>query len=113
MSECEGFVFGGDFVRMRVPTLLPSFTQPTQGFANALVFFRPRYLKFRSRDDDEFRAASVLRVFNLSVPRILDTEWWESWSAKNVDQSRTESESVDEPNKSTAHFGRREAKAGS
>ena len=106
VSEFEGFAFRRDFVCMRFPTWLPSITQPTQGFANALVFFRPRYLKFRSRDEDEFRIASVLRVLDLSVPRILDTEWWGSRSAPNVDKSRTGSESVDEPIKS--NYGRSE-----
>ena len=56
-------------------------TQPTQGVWNALVFFRPQYLKYRERDPTEYRLASIFRVLGISVPQSLSMEWWKSlWS---------------------------------
>jgi len=56
-----------------------SITHPSQGFLNSLVFFRPSYLKYRHRDQKEFRLASICRVLNIPVPRILLVEWWKSF----------------------------------
>ena len=53
-------------------------THPTQGVWISMVYFRPKYLKFRQRDPHDFRLASVMRVLNLSVPRILTNDWWEA-----------------------------------
>lgn len=58
-------------------------THPTQGVWISMVYFRPQYLKYRERDALDFRIASVLRVLNLSVPRFLTIEWWESRSKRN------------------------------
>lgn len=53
-------------------------THPTQGVWISMVYFRPKYLKFRQRDPRDFRIASVMRVLNLSVPRFLTNDWWEA-----------------------------------
>jgi len=55
-----------------------SITHPLQGVGNALVYFRPRYKKFRERDHEELRLASVLRTLDITVPPILSLEWWRS-----------------------------------
>ena len=52
-----------------------SITHPSQGFLNALVFFRPSYLKYRYRDEKEWRLASICRVLHIPVPRLLVGEW--------------------------------------
>jgi hypothetical protein len=59
-----------------------SITHPSQGFLNSLVFFRPSYLKYRHRDEKEFRLASICRVLNIPVPKVLLVEWWESFTKK-------------------------------
>ena len=66
-----------------------SITHPSQGFLNSLVFFRPSYLKYRQRDEKEFRLASICRVLNVPVPRVLLVEWWKSFI-----ESKKESEDV-------------------
>ena len=53
-------------------------THPLQGLFNCMVYFRPRYLKFRERDSEEYRIASSLRALDLRVPSLLNKEWWES-----------------------------------
>ena len=59
-----------------------SITHPSQGFLNSLVYFRPSYLKYRHRDEKEFRLASIFRVLNIPVPRVLLVEWWKSLCIK-------------------------------
>ena len=53
-----------------------SITYPLQGAMNAVVFFRPRYLKYRERDKEELRLASILRAVDVNVPKILSVDWW-------------------------------------
>ena len=43
---------------------------------NVSVYFRPKYLKFRDRDNGELRLSSALRSLDLPVPSILTSEWW-------------------------------------
>jgi hypothetical protein len=68
-----------------------SITHPLQGVGNALVYFRPRYLKFRDRDNEEWRLSSALRSLDLPVPSILTSEWWRTLRSSrndNDDSSR-------------------------
>mmetsp|Transcript_23735 Transcript_23735/g.50810 ORF Transcript_23735/g.50810 Transcript_23735/m.50810 type:complete len:358 (-) Transcript_23735:782-1855(-) len=60
-----------------------SITHPLQGVANAYVYFRPRYKKFRERDSDELRLASALRALDLKVPNFLSVDWWRALRSKN------------------------------
>lgn len=60
-----------------------SITHPWQGVANAVVFFRPSYLKFRERDSDEMRIKSILRTLDIAVPKILSSSWWRTLLNKN------------------------------
>ena len=53
-----------------------SITYPLQGAMNAFVFFRPRYLKYRERDKEELRLASILRAVDINVPKVLSVDWW-------------------------------------
>jgi heme/copper-type cytochrome/quinol oxidase subunit 2 len=73
---------------------IASVTYPTQGVWISMVYFRPKYLKFRQRIPDDFMIASVLRVLNLSVPRYLTTEWWDDWKndrpKKNVSANESQ-----------------------
>ena len=39
------------------------------------VYFRPRYLKFRERDNTELRLASAFRACDLAVPRFLTNRY--------------------------------------
>ena len=57
-------------------------THSMQGVWISMVYFRPYYLKFRQRDPDDFRIASLMRVLNLSVPRVLTVEWWETLNCR-------------------------------
>lgn len=59
-----------------------SITHPSQGCLNSLVYFRPSYIKYRHRDEHEFRLASICRVLNIPVPRVLLVEWWTSLFCK-------------------------------
>lgn len=59
-----------------------SITHPSQGFLNSLVYFRPSYRNYRHRDETEFRLASICRVLNVPVPRVLLVEWWKSVCVK-------------------------------
>ena len=55
-----------------VPLLyIISITHPLQGVGNCVVYFRPRYLKFRIREPEEYRVASILRALDMKVPSIL------------------------------------------
>lgn len=71
---------------------IASATHPTQGVWISMVYFRPQYLKFRLRDPDDFRIASVLRVLNLSVPQFLTHEWWQS---RRLDKGKENKETND------------------
>mmetsp|Transcript_39798 Transcript_39798/g.85809 ORF Transcript_39798/g.85809 Transcript_39798/m.85809 type:complete len:358 (-) Transcript_39798:605-1678(-) len=67
-----------------------SITHPLQGVANAFVYFRPKYRKFRERDNDELRIASILRTLEYRVPKLLDLDWWQArwrifWRSNNED----------------------------
>ena len=58
---------------------------------NVSVYFRPRYLKFRDRDNEEWRLSSALRSLDLPVPSILTSEWWRTLRSSrndNDDSSR-------------------------
>ena len=68
----EGYLVLGKYESTALLYIL-SITNPSQGFLNSLVFFRPSYLKYRYRDEEEFRLASICRVLNIPVPR-----WWKS-----------------------------------
>ncbi|KAL7541328.1 hypothetical protein ACHAWF_006907 [Thalassiosira exigua] len=70
------------------PTLLYliSITLPLQGVMNALVFFRPKYLKYRKRHIEELRLKSILRTLDLAVPKILSAEWWRSLKSNQIDE---------------------------
>ena len=61
-----------------------AFTHPTQGVWISMVYFRPYYLKFRQRDPNDFRMASLMRVLNLSVPRVLTVEWWQTINCRKT-----------------------------
>jgi len=63
---------------------LISITHPLQGVGNALVYFRPRYLKFRDRDSEELRLSSALRSLDLPVPAFLRGEWQTMCSKRNA-----------------------------
>ena len=54
------------------------------------VYFRPRYLKFRDRDNEELRLSSALRSLDLPVPSVLTSEWWRTLCSnrKSNDGSR-------------------------
>ena len=48
-----------------------------------VVYFRPKYLKFRERDPNEFRLASILRALDITdrlsiLSTILSKEWWQT-----------------------------------
>jgi hypothetical protein len=43
---------------------------------NVSVYFRPKYLKFRDRDNEELRLSCTLRSLDLPVPSLLTSEWW-------------------------------------
>lgn len=73
----KGYLIMNDFQSVSLFYIL-SITHPSQGFLNALVFFRPSYLKYRYRDEKEWRLASICRVLHIPVPRILLVEWWTS-----------------------------------
>ncbi|KAL3784427.1 LOW QUALITY PROTEIN: hypothetical protein ACHAW5_006533 [Stephanodiscus triporus] len=62
---------------------LISITHPLQGVGIAVVYFRPRYLKFRDRDNEELRLSSALRSLDLPVPSILTSEWWRTLCSKS------------------------------
>ena len=64
--------------KMPVLIYLIAITHPLQGLFNCMVYFRPRYLKFRERDNEEYRIASSLRALDLRVPSLLNKEWWEN-----------------------------------
>lgn len=64
-----------------------SITYPLQGVANAFVYFRPRYRKFRERDNDELRLASAFRALDIKVPKVLSVEWWRALPSNNDDDS--------------------------
>ena len=58
-----------------VPLLyIISITHPLQGVGNCVVYFRPRYLKFRIREPDEYRIASTMRALDMKVPSILSRQ---------------------------------------
>merc|ERR1712157_204032 len=59
---------------------LISVTNPLQGVANAFVYFRPQYRKFRERDHHELRLASAFRALQFTVPSIL--LWRAPWKQK-------------------------------
>lgn len=73
----EGYLPDRPYLSVSLLYIL-SFTHPSQGFLNSLVYFRPSYLRYRRRDDKEFRLASICRVLNVPVPKILLVEWWKS-----------------------------------
>ncbi len=50
-------------------------TMPTQGVWNALVYFRPQYLKYRDRDSSELKITSIGRVIGVHIPRCCTAEW--------------------------------------
>lgn len=50
-------------------------TQKLTCFVNA-VYFRPVYLKFRERDHEELRLASMMRALDITLPSILSIDWW-------------------------------------
>jgi len=62
-----------------------SFTYPLQGVADAFVYFRPRYQKFRERDNKELRLASIFRSLDMKVPKILCVDWWQMLRSSNTD----------------------------
>ena len=68
---------------------IASVTYPTQGVWISMVYFRPKYLKFRQRIPEDLRVASVLRVLNLSVPRCLTAEWWDRRNDKSKKNAST------------------------
>lgn len=51
--------------------ILTSWLLANTGVGNALVYFRPKYLKFRERDSEELRIASLFRTLDLPVPKCL------------------------------------------
>jgi len=53
-------------------------TMPTQGVWNALVYFRPQYLKYRERDSSELKITSLCRVIGVRIPRCCIAEWRQS-----------------------------------
>ena len=58
-----------------VPLLyIISITHPLQGVGNCVVYFRPRYLKFRIREPEEYGIASVMRALDIKVPSILSRQ---------------------------------------
>ena len=58
-----------------VPLLyIISITHPLQGVGNCVVYFRPRYLKFRIREPEEYRISSILRALDMKVPLILSRQ---------------------------------------
>lgn len=77
----KGYLPGHPYLSVSLLYIL-SISHPSQGFLNSLVYFRPSYLKYRHRDDKEFRLASICRVLNVPVPRTLLVEWWKSLCIK-------------------------------
>jgi hypothetical protein len=69
---------------------LISITHPLQGVGNAIVYFRPRYLKFRDRDSEELRLSSALRSLDLPVPSFLRGEWQTLCSKRNADDDSSQ-----------------------
>jgi len=58
-----------------VPLLyIISITHPLQGVGNCVVYFRPRYLKFRIREPEEYRLASAMRALDMKVPSNLSRQ---------------------------------------
>ncbi|KAL9184612.1 hypothetical protein ACHAXT_012582 [Thalassiosira profunda] len=66
-----------------------SVTYPLQGVANACVYFRPSYRKFRERDRAEWRIASVFRTLDLNVPGWLSVDYWRSLTVRLRDDDST------------------------
>lgn len=64
---------------------LISITHPLQGVGNAIVYFRPRYVKFRDRDSEELCLSSALRSLDLPVPALLRGEWQTLYSKRNAE----------------------------
>jgi len=63
-----------------VPLLyIISITHPLQGVGNCVVYFRPRYLKFRIREPEEYILASILRALDMKVPSILSRQRPVNW----------------------------------
>lgn len=62
-----------------------SVTNPLQGVANAIVYFRPQYRTFRERDHNEPRLASVFRALQLTVPKVLYVDYRRVLRQKNDD----------------------------
>ena len=93
----KGYLIMNDFQSVSLFYIL-SITHPSQGFLNALVFFRPSYLKYRYRDEREWRLASICRVLHIPVPRILLVEWWASWLGNRKEEEDVEYDSRIEMN---------------
>ena len=62
-----------------------SVTNPLQGVANAIVYFRPQYKTFRDRDHNELRLASAFRAVQLRVPKVLHADYQMALHPSNGD----------------------------
>jgi len=65
-------------------------TMPLQGFGNALVYFRPKYVAAREGDSSSSRLITVARVLNVDVPLMNLSTWIRS--SENVKTSKTTSQ---------------------
>ena len=65
-------------------------TMPLQGFGNALVYFRPKYMAAREGDPSSSRLITVARVLKVDVPLMNFSSWIRS--SEDVKTSKTRSQ---------------------
>ena len=68
-------------------------TMPLQGFGNALVYFRPKYLAAREGDPSSSRLIAVARVLKIDVPLMNFSSWIRSRTSHTTEMKSSKTAS--------------------